>query len=121
MESGMSPQEDVVFRLKIAAKEEIARDIWRFELRDPDGAELPAFEVGPNLPVQVPNGSWRRYSLCNDPQEQDRYVVAVKRDSNGRGGSISMVDDTTSGDLIEVSSPTNDFPLESRASEFVLV
>lgn len=117
----MTPQEDILLRLKISCKEEIARDIWRFELREPGGAELPPFEAGSNLTVQVPNGARRRYSLCNDPQERDRYVIAVKRDGNGRGGSISMVDDTSLGDLVDIAPPRNDFPLDSRANEFIFV
>jgi phthalate 4,5-dioxygenase reductase subunit len=114
-------QDDVFSSLKIARKEEIARDIWRFEFQKPDGGELAPFEAGSNLTVVVPNGSRRRYSLCNSPSERHRYVIAVKRDANGRGGSVSMIADTAEGDLIEASSPKNDFPLDQRAQEFILI
>ncbi|OXH89957.1 phthalate 4,5-dioxygenase, partial [Burkholderia multivorans] len=60
-------------------------------------------------------------SLCNDSQERNRYVIAVKRDSNGRGGSISFIDDTSEGDAVEVSLPRNEFPLDKRAKSFILV
>ncbi|ABO57246.1 PDR/VanB family oxidoreductase [Burkholderia vietnamiensis] len=116
-----TPQEDGFLRLKIASKEKIARDIWSFELTDPQGAPLPPFEAGANLTVAVPNGSRRTYSLCNDSQERNRYVIAVKRDSNGRGGSISFIDDTSEGDAVEVSLPRNEFPLDKRAKSFILV
>ncbi|MGF6979480.1 ferredoxin-NADP reductase [Paraburkholderia sp. JPY465] len=43
-------------------------------------------------------------------QERDRYVIAVKRDSNGRGGSMSFIDDTAEGDAVDVSLPRNEFP-----------
>jgi len=114
-------QDDVFSNLKLAGKQQVARDIWRFELCDPNGAELPAFGAGSNLTVQVPNGSRRRYSLCNSPEERNRYVIAVKRDANGRGGSISMIDDTKEGDLIQTAPPKNDFPLDERAQEFILI
>jgi len=114
-------QGDVLSSLKIATKEQVARDIWRFELRSPTGDDLPPFEAGSNLTVQGPGGARRRYSLCNSPEERDRYVIAVKRDANGRGGSISMVDDTKEGDLIAVSAPKNDFPLAAKAQEFILI
>src|ERR1700744_337930 len=108
-------QDDISLSLRIAGKQQVARDIWRFELRDPGGAELPEFRAGSNLTVQVPSGSRRRYSLCNSSEERDRYVIAVKRDANGRGGSISMIDNTREGDVIQVSAPKNDFPLDERA------
>lgn len=117
----MTTREDGFLSLKIAEKEKIARDIWRFVLTDPQGASLPPFEAGSNLTVAVPNGVRRSYSLCNDSQERDRYVIAVKRDSNGRGGSMSLVDDTSAGDPIQVSLPRNEFPLDDRAKEFILI
>lgn len=117
----MTTQEDGFLQLKIAKKKRIARDIWCFELTDPDGGSLPPFEAGANLTVEVPNGARRSYSLCNDSQEQDRYVIALKRDGNGRGGSMSLVDDTSEGDRISVSLPRNEFPLDPKAKEFILV
>jgi len=61
-------------------------DISRFELRAPDGADLPEFSAGAHISVRVPNGLIRKYSLCNDPAERDRYVIAVLREAAGRGG-----------------------------------
>ncbi|OLL32452.1 phthalate 4,5-dioxygenase [Burkholderia sp. SRS-W-2-2016] len=117
----MTPQEDLFLRVRIERKEKIARDIWRFELTSADGGTVPSFEAGSNLTVQIPNGMRRSYSLCNDPNENHRYVIAVKREGNGRGGSISLVDETSEGDMLDVSPPRNDFPLDGRAREFILV
>ena len=47
--------------------------ILGFELFDPTGAALPAFEAGAHLDVRIPGGVTRRYSLCNDPAERHRY------------------------------------------------
>jgi len=120
-EADMTQQEDGFLRLKIARKDKIARDIWRFEMTDPQGQPLAPFEAGANLTVVVPSGARRSYSLCNDSQERDRYVIAVKRDSNGRGGSMSFIDDTAEGDAVDVSLPRNEFPLDERAKSFILV
>lgn len=113
--------EDGFMRLTIAKKDKIARDIWRFELSGTNRETLPPFEAGANVTVVVPNGARRTYSLCNDSQERDRYVIAVKRDSRGRGGSISFIDDTNEGDAVDVSLPRNEFPLDDRAKSFILV
>jgi NAD(P)H-flavin reductase len=58
-----------------------------YELVDPNGAELPPFEAGAHIDIHVDQGITRQYSLCNDPAERHRYVIAVLRDENGRGGS----------------------------------
>ncbi|MDR6775568.1 MULTISPECIES: PDR/VanB family oxidoreductase [Azospirillum] len=99
----------------------LADDIVAFELVSPDGAELPPFTAGAHLSVRVPNGAIRRYSLCNDPAERDRYVIAVKRDAQGRGGSISLIDDTRVGDRLTVSAPRNDFPLDEDAAHHIFI
>ena len=67
--------------LVVARVEDAAEGVRVFELRDPAGGELPPFTAGSHLRVVVPNGSERKYSLCNDPDERDRYVIAVKRDA----------------------------------------
>ncbi|WP_027922661.1 PDR/VanB family oxidoreductase [Pseudomonas sp. URMO17WK12:I12] len=107
--------------LKVTAKTEIAQGIFRFELAHPQGLLLPAFTAGAHLRVKVPNGSIRNYSLSNDPQDRERYVIAVKRDANGRGGSVSMADDIEAGDLLPVATPQNEFELTENARQFIFV
>ena len=107
--------------LRVAAAGEIATGVFRYELRDSAGADLPPFTAGAHVTVWVPSGGTRCYSLANDPAERDRYVIAVKREENGRGGSRSLVDRTHKGDLIPVSAPANLFPLPPKAREFIFV
>ena len=107
--------------LRVARAEPAAVGIYLFELRDPGGGELPQFTAGAHLTVRSPNGSLRKYSLCNDPAERDRYVIGVKRDPAGRGASIDLVDNTRPGDLVEGSAPHNAFELAERAPSFILI
>ena len=105
--------------LKVTRKDEIARGIDLFELRRPGGGELPEFSAGAHVAVKVPNGLIRKYSLCNDPAERDRYQIAVKRDEAGRGGSVSLIENTKAGDELIVSPPVNDFELARNAQAFL--
>lgn len=98
--------------VRIAAKEMLTPTICRFDLRAPDGQALPGFTVGAHINVRTPNGVTRSYSLNNDPDESDRYTIAVARHASGRGGSSSLVDGTTPGDLLSISSPSNAFELQ---------
>ncbi|WP_244813928.1 PDR/VanB family oxidoreductase [Caballeronia sp. Lep1P3] len=107
--------------LVVTKKEPVADGIVSFELRDPEGGALAPFTAGAHVTVRVPSGANRNYSLCNDPDETDRYVIAVKRDAAGRGGSISMTDDVAQGDRIDVSEPRNEFGLSERARSYVFV
>jgi len=97
--------------LRITQKQTVADDIAFFELRRADGGDLPPFSAGAHVTLQIPNGDLRKYSLCNDPGEHDRYCIAVKRDAIGRGGSVNLIDEAREGDDIAMSEPRNDFEL----------
>ncbi len=116
-----SPAEPDFFKLKVAQKKKLAEGIYLFELRHPEGEQLPVFTAGSHLTVEVPMGARRNYSLCSNPADRDFYQIAVKRDAAGRGGSISMADDVTEGDLLSVSAPRNNFELHPRATKFLFV
>ena len=115
------PETPGLMALRVARAEPAAAGIQLFELRHPDGAALPPFTAGAHLNIRVPSGAMRSYSLCNDPRETDRYVIAVKRDGAGRGGSVALVDGVAAGDTVQVSVPENGFPLDPRAGEYLFI
>ena len=107
--------------LAVTYKADIASGITLFELCDPQARELPAFTAGAHIAVTTPNGLVRRYSLCNAPSERDRYQIAVQRDANGTGGSVSLVDSVKVGDRLSVATPENYFPLVQEAQRYLLI
>jgi phthalate 4,5-dioxygenase reductase subunit len=107
--------------LAVTAAEQAAEDVCSFELRATDGTDLPEFTAGAYVSVLTPSGHVRKYSLCNDPAERDRYVIAVKREDAGRGGSASMCDALKAGDTLPVSAPRNDFPLVASPAGYTLI
>jgi phthalate 4,5-dioxygenase reductase subunit len=113
--------EPAFMELKVAHKSALTPDVYLFELRHPDGAELPAFSPGSHVTVVLPNGMRRNYSLSSDPADRDFYQVAVKRDGRGRGGSISMADDVQVGDVLPTSVPRNNFELTQHADDYIFV
>ncbi len=107
-------------RLVIRRKSALADGIWLFELAREDGAALPRFSAGAHVAVRTPSGAMRHYSLANDPRDTDHYVLGVKAEAGGRGGSRSLTGDTSQGDTLDVSVPMNNFALRP-APEYVLI
>lgn len=107
--------------LGLADKREIAQDIYLFELRHPDGGDLPEFTAGSHLSVRVPSGLIRKYSLCNDPAERHRYLFTVRREHAGGGGSISLIDEASVGGQLVVSTPRNDFALVKSPAGYLFL
>src|SRR6188508_1462046 len=117
----MAEPEVPSLRLRVSRTSTETPDIRLFELRAADGAELPEFSPGSHISVRAPNGMVRKYSLCNDPAERDRYIIGVLREPHGRGGSISIVDDVNEGDDILVTPPRNDFPLVNSPAGYTFI
>jgi ferredoxin-NADP reductase len=92
-----------------------------FTLVDPDHWELPPFAACAHIDLHLPNRLVRTYSLCNDPADNARYVVAVKREDRGRGGSIALHDEVKIGDTIGVSLPRGGLALAAPAARYVFV
>lgn len=112
---------DTQMPLRVARAYDVAEGIRSFELVQADGSDLPPFTPGSHVKVQVPNGLMRKYSLCNDPAERNRYVITVKRDAAGQGGSICMHEEVHEGDTLPTSLPSNAFPLVENAKGYLFI
>ena len=117
----IEPDANAMVPLTVVSAARIATDIHQFELARADGGALPAFAAGAHLRVATPGGQIRCYSLTNDPAERQRYVIAVKREANGRGGSASMIDRVRAGDTLNVSAPINAFALKGNPARYVFI
>ena len=107
--------------LEVSDVQAEARDVVLVELRAPDGAPLPPFEPGAHLELDLGNRLVRHYSLTNDWRERDRYVIAVGRAADGRGGSQFVHQSVRRGSRLSVSAPRNHFTLDPHASGYVFV
>jgi ferredoxin-NADP reductase len=93
-----------------------ADGVLSMELVDPGGHELPPWEPGAHLDVQLVAGLSRQYSLSGDPHDRQRYRIAVLREPAGRGGSAYVHDVLRPGHLVGYSGPRNHFRLEPSPS-----
>lgn len=107
-------------QLRVRSITYLAEAINGYELVDPRGRDLPRFEAGAHIDLRV-GGFLRQYSLWNDPGERRRYRIAVLREIESRGGSGYLHESIRVGDLVEVSLPRNDFPVEPSAERHLLI
>lgn len=99
--------------------------IKAFELRFPDGQDLPTFTAGAHIDVDVvlPDGTpgKRSYSLASDPADRSRYEIAVLHLPDGGGGSAFMHTEVKEGKTLKISAPINTFPLSKKSSHHLLI
>ncbi|HZP79811.1 MAG TPA: PDR/VanB family oxidoreductase [Pseudolabrys sp.] len=98
-------------------------DINAYEVVDPAGKLLPAFEAGSHIDVDVPGeaGLVRQYSLCGDPEDRSRYLFAVQREPGGRGGSKAIHERVHVNSTLTISEPRNNFALRPSARRHLLL
>ena len=96
-------------------------DIRVYDLRSPDGAELPSFTAGAYIDIHLPERVTRSYSLVNSQHDSKRYVIGVAKDRNSRGGSSYIHKLLSAGDTITVTPPKNNFALDEREHDTILI
>ncbi|WP_051792175.1 PDR/VanB family oxidoreductase [Amycolatopsis jejuensis] len=91
----------------VAAVERCADDVVALTLI---AADLPRWEPGAHLDVDLGPGLLRQYSLCG-LQSSGTWRIAVLREPDGQGGSARIHDEVRAGDRLRVRGPRNRFPL----------
>jgi vanillate O-demethylase ferredoxin subunit len=106
---------------RVVRKTTEATDIVSLELVPAGADPFPSFTAGAHIDVDLGGGVVRQYSLCNSPLERDRYVIAIKREAESRGGSAAIHDRVQPGDTVTISSPRNHFPLAPTATRHLFL
>ncbi len=103
--------------------------VTRFEFIRKDGQMLPPFSGGSHTVIEMPDVNadgdaiTRRnpYSLMSDPSDTSFYAISIRRDDEGRGGSLFMHNKTAIGDEMRLTFPINLFSLDLRAKKHLLI
>jgi tetrachlorobenzoquinone reductase len=103
--------------VKAVINEALGINSWEF--RPVDGGELPPFTVGSHIDLRLSERLVRSYSLCNSQDDRHRYVVAISKDPQSRGGSKLIHENLKPGDKIKISPPLNNFALVEDAKHTV--
>ncbi len=101
--------------VRVRSTSYLAENINAYEVVDPDGGDLPSFTAGSHIDLYFRDGRIRQYSLCNASNERHRYVFAVQRELDGRGGSKAIFERVHVGRVLVISRPRNGFPLAAEA------
>ncbi|MEM9473760.1 MAG: PDR/VanB family oxidoreductase [Pseudomonadota bacterium] len=109
-----------MIEVQVTGRRALTDSIAEFTLAPVDGAPLPAFTPGAHITVETPSGAMRRYSLVGDGTAPEKYVIALKREPDSRGGSASMHDAATEGTTLKIEPPQNDFELVD-APDYLLI
>lgn len=119
---------DRTLTVRVSRKQRLTADVTAFELVHPWGRTLPGYQAGAHIDVYLPGGFMRQYSLAQaEPTSAaagpgcTRYVIGVKREAAGRGGSASLHERVQEGDLLAISTPRNTFPLHPQAHHHLLL
>lgn len=120
----MSPD---LLELTVAEVRPLTPHITAFVLRHADGLALPAYQAGAHIKVGVEIGgapAWRHYSLIDIgkvPAQPSEYLIAVRRDDAGRGGSLHLHNSVQAGQRLRTSLPVNGFQLDPAHRDVLLI
>ena len=109
-----------MLEVRVSQKIIEAEGVCSFELLAANGDRLPGFTAGSHVDVQVAPGVVRQYSLCNSPEDSDRYLIAVLHEPASRGGSRGMHEQIEAGARLLIGQPRNLFDLDLSGERYLL-
>ena len=118
-EEGKYPKDSL--RLKLRQITNQAELINSFEMVDVAGNDLPEYSAGAHIDFYFHDGRIRQYSLCGDPSDRKRYLIAVLRDLRGTGGSIDLHERLHTQRSVFVGMPRNNFPVHKEAKHHLMI
>ena len=99
-----------------------AENVKAYQLESGSNSEpLPDFSAGAHVDVIQKDDLVRQYSLTGSSLDRTKYLIAVKKEIDGRGGSRSMHENVEIGSTLTISTPRNNFPLNLKAKKYILV
>ena len=115
---------DSVRSLRLIEKTRESDDVTSFVFAARDGGDLPPFEAGQHLPIEVVvpgtgEAVRRTYSLSGPP-DADNFRISVKREPQGVA-SRHLHDHVEPGDFIDARQPAGAFVLPDGDGPVVLV
>ena len=115
-------------KVKVASVRRETPEIISLDLVSTDGDALPSAPPGSHIDVAVGSACseqgtppLRQYSLCQGPQETDRYRIGVKREADSRGGSRWLHEAVREGDVLHIGRPRDNFAPAKDAGFHLLV
>ena len=98
--------------------------VKRFRFERTDGELMPTFSGGAHTVVEMDDNGTRRlnpYSLMSSPTDRSAYTISVRRDDEGRGGSLFLHNHVKTGMEMVISNPVNLFSLDLRGRKHVMI
>lgn len=111
----------IIMKLKVVDVRDAGDRVRLLTLKHPLRPTLPPPSPGAHVDVRLPDGRIRHYSLCGDPDDATQYIIAVKHESEGRGGSRWIHENIGTGATLHVSAPRNHFALAAEADRHILI
>lgn len=116
-----NPDKKEIYRdVKVVAINALGRGLKEIVLETNDEVlTLPSWTPGAHIELLLPNGMERKYSLCPS-SKTGQYVIVVKKEMDGEGGSIWIHENLTQGDKLRIKGPKNFFKLNDKADNYLL-
>lgn len=103
----------------LASRDDLTDQISSFTFIAVDGA-FEDCDAGAHVDVHLPDGLVRSYSLIAWDEIGAWIRIAVKKEDDGRGGSLA-VHDLRIGQELHITGPRNNFPLVTEREPIVLI
>lgn len=115
------PQRGETIKARVAKVDQVSGEVRAYTLEPAGECGFPTYSPGAHIDLHVAPGLVRQYSLTTPARRDGRYRIAVKREEDGRGGSRTVHERLTAGEIVDIGPPRNHFPLPETADRVLLL
>jgi ferredoxin-NADP reductase len=112
------------YTARVTRAEQITPLIKHFSFERVDGKPFGPFSAGSHAVIGMSEGESSHknpYSLVGSSNNFMEYEIAVRVESNGRGGSLFMHNNVEIGTELEIGNPFNLFPVYKPAKKHLMI
>ena len=114
------PEKASIMRDLLVSDAKVQAGVLYLTLKDPRGRLLPQWRAGSHIDLAA-GGYSRKYSLCGDPADHEKWQVAILNEPDGSGGSAHFHAVLRSGSTVRAAGPFNLFQLDETADRYLLI
>lgn len=114
------PASEAILSVTVQQVEQKAEGVIAITLAQTHGGDFASWTPGAHIDLLIADGLERQYSLCGSVGDRQRLRIAVLREPESRGGSRALHEGLSTGDVLAIRGPRNNFPL-IEAADYVFV
>jgi ferredoxin-NADP reductase len=109
-----------LIEVDVVSRQDLTPELFLLHLSAANGI-LSDWQPGAHIDVEVGDGTLRQFSLAGSLDDANSWVLGIRCETDGRGGSLWLRENALAGTRLKVSQPRNHFEYIASTSPVIFI